>query len=109
MRWEIARQQALERDGHTCRLKNEHCSERLSVHHINPGIAGEQGNDLTNLMTVCNAHHRTLHSSPETVEMTTIRVKKHTVAQLNNLGNMRDTFDSVIQRLLNESKEKRKR
>jgi hypothetical protein len=42
-------------------------------------------------------------------ETTSIRVKRATVEQLKDVGGMRDSLDSVIQRLLNESKEKRKK
>lgn len=40
---------------------------------------------------------------------TSIRVRKATVEQLKDLGGMRDSLDTVIQRLVKESKEKHKK
>lgn len=57
------RQQVMDRDGWRCKM----CSERggraarLQVHHVLPvGLGG--GNDLVNLITVCDACHAGVHS-----------------------------------------------
>jgi hypothetical protein len=40
---------------------------------------------------------------------TSVRIKKETLEQLKDLGVMRDSLDSVIQRLIKSYKEKQKK
>lgn len=58
--WEIARAEALARDGHRCtvaRLLGGTCSDVLDVHHLKPVSETGAECDLDNLITVCHRHH----------------------------------------------------
>jgi RNA-directed DNA polymerase len=53
--WTEAREQALERDGRTCRLCGAH--GKVEVHHIRPWRPGRP-HELSNLITLCGTCHR---------------------------------------------------
>ncbi len=61
LRWRIARNRALERDGHRCtvsRLLGGPCAPGpLHAHHIVPVEEGGPLFDVDNLGTTCSAHH----------------------------------------------------
>lgn len=61
----------LDRDKHKCHYNNTKCSDKLEVHHIKFRI--HNGSDTpTNLITLCDKHHKELHDNKISLE-----VKKH--------------------------------
>lgn len=65
--WRRARAAVLERDG-ACQIGGA-CLGRLEVHHLTKLTAGGDPLDLTNLVALCQRHHRL-------VEQGTLRLKR---------------------------------
>lgn len=61
-KWRKQRMRALVRDNFTCRAEGCGCKDldRLTVHHIVPKGEGG-GDDLPNLLTLCDYHHERAH------------------------------------------------
>jgi len=58
--YENVKAYVLARDGYQCQANQKGCSQKLNVHHKQPG--GEGGNDNPdNLITLCQKHHEQLH------------------------------------------------
>lgn len=75
----------LERDHHTCHFKNN-CSKILHIHHIIERSKGGP-NNLSNLITLCEKHHKLLHNGK--LELKAIGIKVLKISTTMNIINSR--------------------
>jgi 5-methylcytosine-specific restriction endonuclease McrA len=58
--WQKTRRAVRKRDGNRCVYESDECNGQLEVHHLVSVRRGGALFDMTNLVTVCRAHHEVL-------------------------------------------------
>ena len=81
--YENVKAYCLERDHHTCAF-NKNCSKVLHIHHIIEKCKGGSNNP-SNLITLCEKHHKMLHEKK--LELKTIKPKILKTATIMNIVN----------------------
>jgi len=94
---------ALERDGYSCQTCGKSIDPkhtRYAVHHLN------KNDDPAELITLCAQCHRKAHKKPPT-DKTTISIEEETRDRLADLGKKRETYDTILNFLIDSYLEKR--
>jgi HNH endonuclease len=111
--WQIIRQQVLERDNYTCRECGQPI-QRLDVHHKIPRRKG--GLDiLENLISLCRKCHKIVEPTTKMGYSTKVtsgymlKVKLKTHKRLKKFGKFGDSFEDILNRLMDIAEEKTKK
>ena len=100
MSWQKLRQQILKRDNNQCQICNL-IAKKLDIHHIIP-LRKNGLNSLYNLVAVCRNCHTLIELDPpiEKFHYKLVKIKDETHQRLKGYGKFEDSFDDIINRLM---------
>jgi hypothetical protein len=116
LRKPVPREQALHRDNYACQKCGS--TKDIEAHHIIPRRYKECTDDLENYKTLCVNCHRSIEPAhkmgpitnpnyrPVKHGLSSVAVTNESRLRLDKLGSRHETYDSIINRLIDEHEHK---